>query len=375
MMLPNQITSQTFSQNGKGGFKADEVTAFLQRVAQSYSRLYAEKKALSDKIDTLMPKVEEYERSKATIADALIWAKATAEKNIEEANGIAQKTLAEATEKAEKLLEEKRLQADAYYSEKTATADRNVEKARAEFENLKQQSELYADRYIAEINVKAQTVIEDANSKAASIVSAAYADAQKAREKADRIIASANSELYRLLSEAETIKNQIASLITYAQNAAEQIDTSLFAPVEASESSVEQEVEAKSVDASAVESFSFDGIPGVSVTDVEQPEVAADDTVAQPDSGAQPGYVRFFGADIPDVNDILSGIFSAVSDAPSQTSGDATDDDEPAFRFEKVVSDFDAPLCDLSDEDADENNSDNDEDEPAPFSYLRKDSE
>ena len=50
----------------------------------------------------------------------------------------------------------------------------------------------------------------------------------------------------------------------------------------------------------------------------------------------QPEYVRFFGADIPDVNDILSGIFAAASNKN-------TNEEENSFRFEKVVSDFDRP--------------------------------
>ncbi len=372
MMLPNQITSQTFSQNGKGGYRADEVNAFLQRVAQSYSRLYADNKTLNEKLDAVMPKLEEYDRSKSTIADALIWAKATAEKNIEEANDIAEKTVADATEKAERLLSERTAQADAYYAEKTAAADRSVEKARAEFENLKQQSELYADRYIAEINVKAQTVIEDANSKAASIVAAAYSDAQKARERADSIVAAANSELERLYSEAQKIKNEILSLISYAESAAQQIDSSAFAPFAAPVCSVEQEIEAKVIDSSDVESFSFEGIKGVSAADAEEAPEEQQASEVQPSTGTQPGYVRFFGADIPDVNDILSGIFSAVSDDPSQGVSDTAADEEPSFRFEKVVSDFERPFYEPTDDEEDESGED---DNPAPFSFLRKDSE
>lgn len=364
MMLPNQITSQNFSQNGKGGYRAEEVNAFLQRVAQSYSRLYADNKALSDKLDVVMPKLDEYERSKSTIADALIWAKATAEKNIEEAKGIAEKTVADATVKAEKLLEDKMAQADAYYADKTVTADKNVEKAKAEFDNLKQQSELYADRYIAEINVKAQTIIEDANTKAGTIVAAAYADAKKAREKSEQIIAEANAELTKLKNEAAKVKSEILTLISYAQKAADGINSAVFDTVKVPASSVAEDVQPKTVDVDSVESFTFEGIQGVSVADVEEP--AEEVTSApQPSSTAQPGYVRFFGADMPDVNDILTGIFSAVSDSSAQNN----DGEEPSFKFEKVVSDFDRPYYEIAD-DADEN-----DDEPAPFSFLRNDSE
>ena len=55
MMLPNQITLQHFTQTGKGGYRSIEVDAFLQRVYQSYNKLYNDNKALNDKLEELMP--------------------------------------------------------------------------------------------------------------------------------------------------------------------------------------------------------------------------------------------------------------------------------------------------------------------------------
>lgn len=366
MMLPNQITSQNFSQNGKGGYKADEVKAFLQRVYQSYSKLYSENKALTDRLDEVLPKLDEYEKSRSTIANAIILAKATAERNIEESQEIAERTVADATAKAEKLLDDKKTQADAYYTEKTRTADLKVDKARAELESLKQQSELYSERYIAEINVKAQTIIEDANTKAASIIDAAYADAKKVRENAARAISDANAELRRLQAEAVKIQTEILALITNAQSAADQIDISSFEAVEAPASTVTEDVAPMAIEPDEIESFTFEGIQSVTVEDVEQTSEEEAPEVSQPTSPIQPGYVRFFGADIPDVNDIISGIFSAASDSVAQNGGD----EETDFRFEKVVSDFDRPFYEIPDEPDDE-----DDEEPEPFSFMRQDGE
>lgn len=335
MMLPNQITLQHFTQTGKGGYKSIEVDAFMQRVYQSYNKLYNENKDLSDRLDTLLPQIDEYNRSKSSIADALIWAKSTAEKNIEEAKSIAEKLVSEATAKADKLLEDTKAEADAYYADKTLSANRNLEKAKAEFEALKQQSEIYSDRYIAEINVKTQTIIEDANSKAADIVASAYSDAKKAREKADKIIANANAELEALKAEAAKIKNEIIALISYAEKASDAINTSAFEKFEADEAEEKEISEAKSINFDEIEKFSFDGIQNVTVEETDEADTEDDVEESAP---SQPEYVRFFGADIPDVNDILSGIFAAVSDGNTKNS-----EDENSFRFEKVVSDFDRP--------------------------------
>lgn len=338
MMLPNQITLQSFSQNGKGGYKAIEVDAFLQRVYQSYNKLYMDNKALSEKLDEVLPMLNEYNQRKNSIADALIWAKATAEKNIDEAKDIAEKTVAEATEKADKLLESRKAEADAYYADKTVAADERVEKAKAEFDRLKQESEVFSDRYIAEINVKTQTIIEDANAKAASIVAEAYGDAKKAREKSDRIIASANAELARLKAEAAKIKNEISALISYAEKAANEVNDSVFDVITNEIDTEKEEITAKSIDAEEIEKFTFDGIKE-SYEEIEdapaEAEEAAEKETAAP---AQPEYVRFFGADMPDVNDLLSGIFNAVSDEKTRRENN---EDENSFVFSDIFASSD----------------------------------
>lgn len=334
MMLPNQITIQSFSQNGKGGYKAIEVDAFLQRVYQSYNKLYNERKALSDKLDEVLPMLNEYNQRKNSIADALIWAKATAEKNIEEAKAIADKTLAEADEKAEKLLESTKAEADAYYADKTSSADKRVEIARAEFESLKQESEVYSDRYIAEINVKTQTIIEDANAKAASIVAEAYADAKKAREKADRIIAAANAELEGLKAEAAKIKNEISALISYAQKAADEINNSVFDVIANDVTDDSEKITAKTIDIDDVESFTFEGIKE-SFEEIDTAEEEKTEAESGEKAPAQPEYVRFFGADMPDVNDLLSGIFNAVNDEKTRKQNN---EDENSFVFSDIFA-------------------------------------
>ncbi len=348
MMLPNQITLQHFTQTGKGGYRSIEVDAFLQRVYQSYNKLYNDNKALSDKLDELMPQIDEYNRSKSTIADALIWAKSTAEKNIEEAKSIAENLVADATAKADKLLEDKKAEADNYYAEKTLTANKNLEKAKSELDALKQQSEIFSDRYIAEINVKTQTIIEDANSRAATIVAEAYSDAKKAREKADRIIADANCELESLKAEAKKIKDEILALISYAQKASEKIDYRAFEVLTKDEVTEDELLTAKSIDIDEIEPFSFEGIQSV----VVEQEAPSEQEAPVESIPSQPEYVRFFGADIPDVNDILSGIFAAAKESTAKNN-----EDDNSFKFEKVISDFDRPS------------------DTRPFSYLEKDSE
>lgn len=332
MMLPNQITLQSFSQNGKGGYKAVEVDAFLQRVFQSYNKLYNDNKALCEKLDETAPLIEEYNKRKNSIADALIWAKSTAEKNIEEAQSIADKLIYEASEKADKMYEDKKSEADTYYNAKTSEADKRAEKAKAEFESIKKQAEAFSEEYVSSINEKAKAIIEDANAKAATIVADAYADAKAAKEKADAIIASANKELNVIKAEAAKIKNELLSLVSLAQQAAEEVDNRIFEPVEADEAARENDTEAPQIDIDDIEPFTLDNI---------QPEVPEDVSLSiggNEVNVSQPDFVRFFGTELPDVNDLISDIFTAVSNENNTKKQEAEEDN--SFRFTKI---FDEP--------------------------------
>lgn len=330
MMLPNQITSQNFSQTGKGGYKSVEVDAFLQRVYQSYNKLYQDNKALCEKLDETIPLLDEYTKSKNSIADALIWAKATAEKNIEEAKVIADKLVAEATDKADRIYNEKVAEADSYYNGKVTQAKEDAAKAEAELESLKKQSEKYSEKYVEQINQKAQALVEEANLKAASIVADAYSDAKEAKEKTEKIIADANAELNSLKAEAAEIKKEIFALITHAQNAADKVRERIFEPVTVEENAEDVVPEADSIDFATLEKFSMDDFEEIAEP-VEEEEVKTET------NNSDPGYVRFFGAESPDVNDLLSGIFTAIRDEGAKKV--KNDEDENSFRFADIFAD------------------------------------
>lgn len=329
MMLPNQITLQTFTQTAKGGYKAVEVDAFLQRVYQSYNKLYNDNKSLCERLDEISPVIDEYNKRKNSIADALIWAKATAEKNIEEAKSLADKLVAEATENADRLYDEKKAQADAYYNSKTTAADEETARAKAELESVKQQADKFAEEYTEKINGSVREIIEDANKKAASIVADAYEDAKSAKEKADKALEDANRELNLLKAEAAKIKGELLSLVALAQQAAEEVSNRIFEPVEAERAEAE-EITAEQINAQDIEPFTLDNI------EPEVPEQAPSSIGGGEVDLSQPDFVRVFGTELPDVNELISGIFTAVSE---QNPKKADDEDENSFKFTKIFDD------------------------------------
>lgn len=329
MMLPNQITLQTFTQTGKGGYKSIEVDAFIQRVYQSYNKLYNDNKALCEKLDAVTPLAEEYNKIKSSIADALILAKSTAEKNVSDARDIAEKLVSEANEKADRLLSEKMSEADAYYNEKVTSADEKVANAEAELERLRIQSESFSEKYIADINSRVQLLIEDANTKAAEIVADAYSDAKAANEKAEAIIADANKQLNSLKAEASKIKNEMLTLISIAQQAAESVENRIFEPVALTDNAKDV-IEADQLDINDFEAFSLDDIE---IKD-EVEEVASEGSVAS-DGNEQPEFIRLFDTQVPEVDDILSGIFASLNEEKNKKSGN---EDDNSFRFTNIFA-------------------------------------
>ncbi len=329
MMLPNQITLQKFTLTGKGGYKAIEVDAFIQRVYQSYNKLYNDNIALCEKLDSAVPLADEYNKIKNSIAEALILAKSTAEKNVADARSTADRLVFEATEKADILYNEKKAEADAYYSSRVSSAEEKLTKAEAELESLRKQADKFSQEYIAEVNSRAQLLIDDANTKAATIVADAYEDAKNAKEKADALIADANRQLNSLKAEAAKIKNELLELISVAQNAAESVENRIFDPVAPAEAD-DAAIEAEQLDISDFEPFNLEGVqPEDTFEEVVEAEPEAD----EPDE--QPEFVRMFDTKLPEVDDILSGIFASLGEQKAKDTGN---EDENSFRFTDIFA-------------------------------------
>lgn len=255
MMQPNQINNQRFSAVGKGGYKASEVDAFIQRVYQNYNKLYNENNVLKERLSAISPLIDEYNDNKRAIADALIWAKTTSDKTISDAQKEAESIIGAAEAEGEKIIEEKTAEAQAVYSQELNSTKISLENAKTELEMTRSQAKSFSERYISEINAKAQAIVGDANSNAAKIVADAYKDAKTARDLADSIIAKANEEISSIKAEALKLKAEIEEAVKAASEA-----VSVFSAEELCEQTVPEGelIEAKQIDISEIEEFTFD---------------------------------------------------------------------------------------------------------------------
>lgn len=255
MMLPNQINNQRFSTAGKGGYRASEVDAFIQRVFQNYNKLYNENNILKERLSSISPLIDEYNENKRAIADALIWAKTTSDKTVEQAHLEAREIIDSANTEGEKIIADKAAEAQAVYAQELNSTLAALEDAKTELEMTRSQAKSFSERYISEINSKAMSIVEDANSNASKIVADAYKDAQTARDKADALINKANDELASIKAEASRLKAEIEKA---ARIAAESVSAFVIEEIEPEKAVDAEVIEAKQIDLSEIEEFAFD---------------------------------------------------------------------------------------------------------------------
>lgn len=327
MLTPMQINSQRFNTVGKGGYKASEVDAFLQKVYKYYAKLYADNNTLSERLEAISPVIDEYNRNKAAIANALLSAQTAADSKLEAANSAAETAMKEAEEKATAFFNEKSAEAEAYYVDKTREADEKLISLQREYNLLKSESDAYKEKYLAEIKVKVDEIISSANEKAAVIVTKAYEDARIAREKSDAIIDEANAELAVINEKAEKIKAELTEIIKLAGNLVEEnvevtplektSDSSFeslveesVAPVEIPEFTFKEYTEKdteEATDVTEAEEITADEIEEIS-DDVNDFDILSDEFDLFSHSDASKEQKQ---ADIPDVSSYLAKIFDS----------------------------------------------------------------
>lgn len=254
MMLPNQINSQRFSTVGKGGYRASEVDAFMQKISQHYNKLFNENNVLKERLGSITPLIEEYNENKKAIANALIWAQTTSEKTINDARNEAKKLIDAAAIEGENLIAAKTAEAESAYAQKLEEARINLEKAAKEYELIKSESVALSEKYISEVNAKANEIIEDANAKASKIVADAYNDAKTARDKSDAILNNAKAELDAIKKEAAKLKREIESAVAVTAKALSSIEIGDFD----AQVSTGDKLEALVIDKADIEEFSID---------------------------------------------------------------------------------------------------------------------
>lgn len=134
-MTGNEILNEEFERAGmRGGYRAEQVDAYLKNVAKYVDEINEKNEDLSYKLKILADKIEEYKRDESSIRDALLGAQKLGASVLEEAN-----------QKAEVLTRDSKAAADEMLSQaknkiESLTKD-SLQKANFEITSLKRECE------------------------------------------------------------------------------------------------------------------------------------------------------------------------------------------------------------------------------------------
>ena len=104
MLTLNEIRNVNFRKSNFGGYRAEDVEAFIDEVQRSYDSLLKENAELLKRLESLTTKLEEYQREEDSIRNALMNAQKVGDASLRDAKHKAEIILKDATIKAEKIV-------------------------------------------------------------------------------------------------------------------------------------------------------------------------------------------------------------------------------------------------------------------------------
>lgn len=104
MLTLNEIRNVNFRKSNFGGYRAEDVEAFIDEVQLSYDTLLKENAELVKKLEVLASKLEEYQNEEESIRNALMNAQKVGDASLRDAKHKAEIILKDATIKAEKIV-------------------------------------------------------------------------------------------------------------------------------------------------------------------------------------------------------------------------------------------------------------------------------
>lgn len=104
MLTLNEIRNVNFRKSNFGGYRAEDVEAFIDEVQLSYDTLLKENAELVKKLEVLASKLEEYQNEEDSIRNALMNAQKVGDASLRDAKHKAEIILKDATIKAEKIV-------------------------------------------------------------------------------------------------------------------------------------------------------------------------------------------------------------------------------------------------------------------------------
>lgn len=132
MLSPKEISQKRFEKRG-GGYRTEEVDAFLKEVANAYASALKEAEESEDKIMKLVERINQYRADEDAIKEAFINAQKQANKIVAEANEEAERLSRDAVAEAEKRAAEATQKADEVIKEQTQRTQQVIDATKIQY--------------------------------------------------------------------------------------------------------------------------------------------------------------------------------------------------------------------------------------------------
>ena len=129
-----EIANVSFRRANLGGYRPEDVDAFIDQVQLTIDQMQKDKAELAQKLELLAKKVEEYRNDEESIRTTLLSAQKLADASVREAKHKSEVIIKDATVKAEKIV---------------ANAQRDIEDQQKTIENLQKEVVNFRSRLLA----------------------------------------------------------------------------------------------------------------------------------------------------------------------------------------------------------------------------------
>ena len=219
--LTNQIRSKEFTR-GRKGFDADEVTRFLDKLADDVSELETMLRKEGVRANALERKIQAPLQAEDNLEAAFLAAAESKQHLLDEAQDRAEEMIAEARSEANRLVEVPKMEAQRAQEETTAVllqAKERLESATREATSIEERSRSESAQLEAESAERGRRTVEEADRRAQEAIDAARHEAAirigAAERESSDIRATLEAEHTELVEKVRSLQAAVVGMIEH----------------------------------------------------------------------------------------------------------------------------------------------------------------
>ena len=190
MLTLEEVQNMTFRKGGLGGYRVEEVDAFLDRVVDSLRSLERQVSELESRVEAQDKEMQLYREQKESIQEALVTANATAKSIVMDASAKAEAELSASEEQSRKL----------------------VSDAEQEAQEIRTKAQEEADRVLAQAQARANAVNAETNARIEEVMNKALRESSAQIEENNRILDAQKRTIISLMGEASKFRSHLIQL-------------------------------------------------------------------------------------------------------------------------------------------------------------------